>query len=80
LSLTKIWFLIFLSIKFNSYRYIAEEDIGTGAGLFKVEKLGEEYFTFFVDCDEPKACSIILRGASRDVLNEVGQLYKLNPA
>jgi len=50
---------------------LREEDIGTGAGLFKVEKLGEEYFTFFVDCDDPKACSIILRGASRDVLNEV---------
>jgi len=50
---------------------LKESDIGTGAGLFKVEKLGEEYFTFFVDCDEPKACSIILRGASRDVLNEV---------
>jgi T-complex protein 1 subunit gamma len=50
---------------------LREEDIGTGAGLFKVEKLGEEYFTFFVDCEDPKACSIILRGASRDVLNEV---------
>ena len=50
---------------------LKEEDIGTGAGLFKVEKLGEEYFTFFVDCAEPKACSIILRGASRDTLNEV---------
>ena len=24
-----------------------------------------------MDCDDPKACSIILRGASRDVLNEV---------
>lgn len=31
----------------------------------------KEYFSFFVDCKEPKACSIILRGASRDVLNEV---------
>ena len=35
---------------------LKEEDIGTGAGLFKVEKLGEEYFSFFVDCKEPKAC------------------------
>jgi len=50
---------------------IQEKDIGTGAGLFKVEKLGDEYFTFVVDCKEPKACSIILRGASKDVLNEV---------
>jgi hypothetical protein len=48
-----------------------EEDIGTGAGVFKVEKLGDEYFSFIVDCVEPKACTIILRGASKDVLNEV---------
>jgi T-complex protein 1 subunit gamma len=47
------------------------EDIGTSAGLFEVSKLGDEYFSFLIDCDEPKACTIILRGASRDVLNEV---------
>eukprot|EP00898_Chlorokybus_atmophyticus_P008653 jgi/Chlat1/878/Chrsp107S01319 len=50
---------------------IRESDIGTGAGLFEVEKLGDEYFTFIVDCKSPKACSIVLRGASKDVLNEV---------
>merc|ERR1712060_112835 len=49
----------------------SEEDIGTGAGLFECSKLGDEYFAFFVDCVNPKACSIILRGASKDVLNEV---------
>eukprot|EP00218_Dolichomastix_sp_CCMP3274_P006675 CAMPEP_0170143220 /NCGR_PEP_ID=MMETSP0033_2-20121228/9609_1 /TAXON_ID=195969 /ORGANISM="Dolichomastix tenuilepis, Strain CCMP3274" /LENGTH=554 /DNA_ID=CAMNT_0010379651 /DNA_START=32 /DNA_END=1696 /DNA_ORIENTATION=+ len=49
----------------------SESDIGTGAGLFEVKKIGDEYFSFIVDCKEPKACSIILRGASRDVLNEV---------
>lgn len=48
-----------------------ESDIGTKAGLFKVEKLGDEYFSFVVDCEDPKACSIILRGASKDILNEV---------
>jgi len=50
---------------------IREEDIGTRAGLFEVQKLGEEYFSFVADCAEPKACSIILRGPSKDVLNEV---------
>jgi len=50
---------------------IQEKDIGTKAGLFEVTKIGDEYFTFIVDCEEPKACSIILRGASRDLLNEV---------
>merc|ERR1719458_1132614 len=50
---------------------ITEEDIGTGAGLFEVRKIGDEYFTFLEQCKDPKACTIILRGASKDILNEV---------
>jgi len=50
---------------------IREEDIGTGAGLFEVVKIGDEYHSFVVDCKDPKACTILLRGASKDVLNEV---------
>ncbi|KAK9862284.1 hypothetical protein WJX84_000700 [Apatococcus fuscideae] len=50
---------------------IRESDIGTGAGLFEVLKIGDEFFTFIVDCKQPRACSILLRGASKDVLNEV---------
>jgi len=50
---------------------ITEEDIGTGAGLFEVRKIGDEYFTFIEQCKEPKACTILLRGASKDILNEV---------
>jgi chaperonin GroEL (HSP60 family) len=121
---------------------IRETDIGTGAGLFEVRKIGDEFYAFIVDCkvsteygtqapaqmcmagrgvsptnallgdagkerqpspfaspclgvtapcfaaappmtinqaagcaclpaQDPKACSIVLRGASKDVLNEV---------
>merc|ERR1719511_529255 len=50
---------------------ITEEDIGTGAGLFEVRKIGDEYFTFMEKCKDPKACTILLRGASKDILNEV---------
>merc|ERR1719453_554330 len=50
---------------------LQEKDIGTRCGLFEVKKIGDEYFTFFVDCEAPKACTIVLRGASKDVLNEV---------
>lgn len=50
---------------------IREEHIGTECGLFEVAKIGDEYFTFFVDCDKPKACTILLRGANKDVLNEI---------
>jgi len=45
---------------------IIQNDIGTGAELFEVRKIGDEFFSFIVDCVCPKACSIILRGASKD--------------
>lgn len=38
-----------------------ESDIGTKAGLFEVKKIGDEFFSFIVDCEDPKACSILLR-------------------
>jgi len=50
---------------------IQEKDIGTQCGLFEVAKIGDEYFTWMVDCESPKACTILLRGASKDVLNEI---------
>jgi T-complex protein 1 subunit gamma len=50
---------------------IRDADIGTRAGLFEVLKIGDEFYSFLVDCADPKACTILLRGASKDVLNEV---------
>ncbi|XP_031572027.1 T-complex protein 1 subunit gamma-like [Actinia tenebrosa] len=50
---------------------LKEEDVGTGAGLFEINKFGDEYFTFITECKNPKACTILLRGASKDILNEV---------
>eukprot|EP00036_Acanthoecidae_sp_10tr_P007599 CAMPEP_0182924546 /NCGR_PEP_ID=MMETSP0105_2-20130417/6578_1 /TAXON_ID=81532 ORGANISM="Acanthoeca-like sp., Strain 10tr" /NCGR_SAMPLE_ID=MMETSP0105_2 /ASSEMBLY_ACC=CAM_ASM_000205 /LENGTH=534 /DNA_ID=CAMNT_0025062337 /DNA_START=43 /DNA_END=1647 /DNA_ORIENTATION=+ len=50
---------------------IKEEDVGTGAGLFEVKKIGDEYFTFITECEDPKACTILLRGPSQDLLKEV---------
>ncbi|NXU65847.1 TCPG protein, partial [Horornis vulcanius] len=47
---------------------LREEDVGTGARLFEVKKIGDEYFAFITDCKEPKACTIILRGASKEIL------------
>lgn len=55
---------------------IREEDIGTGAGLFEIRKIGEEYYAFIEECKNPKACTIILRGASKDVLNEVDRNFQ----
>lgn len=48
-----------------------EADIGTRCGLFHVEKIGDEYFTFLTGCELPKACTIVLRGPSKDILNEL---------
>merc|ERR1711871_1517654 len=50
---------------------IQEKDIGLGCGLFEVKKIGDEYYSWLVDCEKPKACTIVLRGASKDVLNEI---------
>merc|ERR1719220_2716328 len=55
----------------NRTEEISEADIGLGAGLFEVRKIGDEYFTFIENCKDPKACTILLRGASKDILNEV---------
>ncbi|KAE8662820.1 glutelin type-B 2-like [Hibiscus syriacus] len=50
---------------------LQESDVGTGAGLFEVKKIGDEFFAFIVDCKDPKACTVLLRGASKDLVNEV---------
>merc|ERR1719249_339550 len=50
---------------------ITEEDTGKDCGLFEIRKIGDEYFTFLEQCKDPKACTILLRGASKDILNEV---------
>merc|ERR1712003_222607 len=55
----------------NRVDELKEEDVGTDAGLFEIKKVGDEYFTFITECKNPKACTILLRGASKDILNEV---------
>lgn len=55
----------------NRVDEIKEEDIGTGAHLFEIKKMGDEYFTFVTECEDPKACTILLRGPSQDLLKEV---------
>jgi T-complex protein 1 subunit gamma len=55
----------------NCTEELKEEDVGTACGLFEIQKFGDEYFTFLTECKDPKACTILLRGASKDILNEV---------
>ena len=55
----------------NRPEELQESDVGTECGLFEIKKIGDDYFTFMTECKSPKACTILLRGASKDVLNEI---------
>ncbi|PFH35950.1 CCT chaperonin gamma subunit [Besnoitia besnoiti] len=55
----------------NRTEEITKEDVGTKCGLFEIKKIGDEYFMFLTKCEEKGACTILLRGGSKDVLNEV---------
>lgn len=55
----------------NRVEDLKDSDVGTGCGMFHIEKIGDEYFTYLDKCSNPKACSIVLRGASKDILNEL---------
>jgi len=50
---------------------LQESDVGKECGLFEVRKIGDEYYCFIEECKNPKACTILLRGANKDVLNEI---------
>ena len=55
----------------NRPEELQESDIGKECGKFEVRKVGDDYFSFMTECKDPSACSIVLRGASKDVLNEI---------
>jgi T-complex protein 1 subunit gamma len=50
---------------------IQESDIGTQCGLFEMRSINGEWFCYLTACQNPKACTIVLRGGSKDVLNEM---------
>ena len=50
---------------------IQESDIGTGCGVFDMRTIGADPFCYLTDCADPAACTIVLRGGSKDVLNEM---------
>jgi T-complex protein 1 subunit gamma len=55
----------------NNTADLRESDVGTGCGLFEVQKIADEYFTYLTKCKDPKACTILLRGPSKDIINEL---------
>merc|ERR1712086_416781 len=57
----------------NKVDEIQPTDIGDKCGLFKCEKLGDEWWSYFVECEEPLACTILIRGGTRDTQYEVAR-------
>ena len=55
----------------NRPEELQECDIGTQCGLFECKKIGDDFFAYFLECKDPKACTIMLRGGSKDTLNEL---------
>lgn len=55
----------------NRVEDLKESDVGVKCGLFKVELIGDEYYTYLIKCKDPRSCSVLLRGASKDILNEI---------
>ncbi|TMS35826.1 hypothetical protein L596_003138 [Steinernema carpocapsae] len=54
----------------NDTTDLREEDVGTRAEEFEVSKIADEYYTY-VTTPQSDACTIVLRGPSKDVINEV---------
>ncbi|KAF4547668.1 T-complex protein 1 subunit gamma-like protein [Elsinoe fawcettii] len=55
----------------NNVQDLQDSDVGTQCGLFEISKIGDEYFSFLTKCKNPKACTLLLRGPSKDILNEI---------
>jgi thermosome len=49
---------------------LTEEDLGY-AGLVEERKIGDDHFTYIIDCKNPKAVSILLRGGTEHVVDEL---------
>ncbi|VDK41764.1 unnamed protein product [Anisakis simplex] len=54
----------------NDTQDLREEDVGTLADLFEIKKIGDEYYTF-VTSEKTSAVTVVLRGPSKDLINEV---------
>ncbi|KMV65175.1 T-complex protein 1 subunit gamma [Encephalitozoon cuniculi EcunIII-L] len=50
---------------------LEERHVGVSCGLFEYIKYGEEYYCKFSRCAHPKACSVVIRGPTKDILDEL---------
>merc|ERR1712054_307162 len=57
----------------NKVEEIQESDIGLECNLFECKKIGDEWWSYFVECQDPKACTILVRGGTRDTQYEIAR-------
>jgi archaeal chaperonin len=49
---------------------LTKDDLGF-AGIVEERKIGDDYLTFIMDCENPKAVTILLRGGTEHVVDEL---------
>jgi len=55
----------------NKASDLEEKDVGVNCSLFEYQKIAEDYFCLFEAKNVSKACTVLLRGPSKDVMNEL---------
>lgn len=65
------------AVDFSKYEKLAMSKSEIAKSIFAHGRWSSSrYYTFFDQCKNPKACTIILRGANKDVLNEIERNFQ----
>jgi archaeal chaperonin len=59
----------------SDYHDISEKDLGN-AGLIEEVKLGDEYITYVKECKNPKALTILIKGSSEHIVDEIKRAFE----
>jgi len=54
----------------NSFKDLSKDDLGF-AGTVEEKKVGDDEFTYIMDCKNPKAVTLLIRGGTEHVTNEI---------
>jgi len=54
----------------NNIKDLSKDDLGS-AGTVEERKVGDEEFTYVMDCKNPKAVTLLIRGGTEHVTNEI---------
>merc|ERR1719310_97728 len=53
-----------------------ESIVGTNCGLYETRKNGKEFFSYFEQCKNAKACTILIRGTVKGMMAEIGRNFQ----